>query len=227
MQNNEAQTTDRQVAVEKVLLMHPGVRDAAVVHVGGDGIVTFVVPDDLYIDDISGRETAGTTVMGKWRKLFDLTQFTKEAASAPVGFNTIGWNSSYTRQPIPAENMHEWVSRTVEDILQLAPSAMYEIGCGTGMLLIHIAPYCKRYIAVDFSSVVLNTLREQLRKVPSVAEKVKLMERRADNFDGLEENSFDTVVLNSVVQYFPNVAYLTKVLENAINIVRPGGHIFV
>ena len=43
----------------------------------------------------------------------------------------------------------------------------------------------------------------------------------------LDEDSFDTVVINSVVQYFPNVAYLTKVLENAVNIVKPGGHVFV
>jgi len=38
---------------------------------------------------------------------------------------------------------------------------------------------------------------------------------------------FDTVLLNSIVQFFPNVAYLTRVLENAINIVRPGGYVFV
>jgi hypothetical protein len=35
------------------------------------------------------------------------------------------------------------------------------------------------------------------------------------------------LVLSSVVQFFPNVDYLSKVLENAVNIVRPGGHVYV
>jgi hypothetical protein len=53
------------------------------------------------------------------------------------------------------------------------------------------------------------------------------MERRADNLDGLDKDIFDTVVLSSVVQFFPNVAYLTKVLEDAINLVTPGGYVYV
>jgi ubiquinone/menaquinone biosynthesis C-methylase UbiE len=226
-QDNEAQAIHRQAEIEKVLRMHPGVREAAVVHDGRDGFAAFVVPDDLYMDDVAGRRAEGSTILGKWQKTFDLSQLTKEAAAAPVGFNTIGWNSSYTRQPIPVKEIREWVEATVEDILQLAPKAVYEIGCGTGMLLMRIAPRCDRYVAVDFSSVVLNRLREQLRAVPSVAERVEVMERRADNFDGLAENSFDAVVLNSVAQYFPDAAYLTRVLEGAVRIAKPGGHVYV
>jgi len=90
-----------------------------------------------------------------------------------------------------------------------------------------VAPRCDRYVAVDFSPVVLDRLRAQLRTVPAVAERVEVVERRAGDLHGLDENSFDTVVVNSVVQFFPNVAYLTKVLENAISIVRPGGHVFI
>jgi len=207
--------------------MHPAVRQASLVDDGGDGIVAFVVPDDSYMDEVLGREMAGSTVLGKWRKTFDLSQLSKAAATAPVGFNTIGWNSSYTRGTFPLEAMQEWVDNTVNDILGLSPKALCEIGCGTGMLVMRLAPHCDRYVAVDFSPVVLNRLREQLQKVPSIAARVELMERRADNLDGLGQDSFDAVVLNSVVQYFPNVAYLTKVLENAVKIVRPGGHVYV
>ena len=226
MPNDEEQSTDRLAAMEHVLHMHAGVREAAVVRDGRDGLIAFIVPDDEYMDCFLGRGKAGSTVLGKWQKVSDLSQLTKEAATAPVGFNTIGWNSSYTRQPIPIEEMREWVEITVADILQLAPKAVYEIGCGTGMLLMQIAPLCDRYVAVDFSPVLLDRLRKQLRTVPSTAKRVEVTERRADNFDGLDENSFDTVLLNSVAQYFPNVAYLTKVLGNAINVVRPGGYVF-
>jgi len=222
MQDNQA-----QAIIEDQLRKHPGVRDTEVFFDDRDGCVALVVPDDTYMDHISGRAASGANVLSKWRKTFDLSQLTKEAASAPVGFNTIGWNSSYTRQPIPTDEIREWVENTVRDILQLAPKTVYEIGCGTGMLLMRIAPGCKRYAAADFSPVVLNRLREQLGTIPALAERVEVMERSADNFDGIDDDSFDTVVLNSVAQYFPSAAYLTEVLEGAIRIVKPGGHIYI
>jgi SAM-dependent methyltransferase len=227
MQDNGKPDADRQAAIENVLRMHPGVKDAAAIHDGRDSFTAFAVLDDQYMDDIPGRGAAGPALLGKWRKTFDLSQLTKEAASTPVGLNTIGWNSSYTRQPIPVEEIREWVETTVGDILQLAPKAVYEIGCGTGMLLMRIAPICERYVATDFSPVVLSRLREQLRTVPAVAERIEAMERSADNFEGIDDNSFDTVILNSVAQYFPSIAYMTKVMECAVRIVKPGGHIFV
>jgi SAM-dependent methyltransferase len=221
------QTIHREIQIENALRAHPGVRAAAVVRDCSNTVRAFVVPSDEYMDDILGRTNAGSTVVGKWRKAYDLSQLTKEAASAPAGFNTIGWNSSYTRQPIPCEEIREWVEATAADILRLAPKKVYEVGCGTGMLLMRIAPHCDRYVAADFSPAVLARLNEQLTTTPALAERVQVMERRADNFNGLDQDSFDTVVLSSVVQYFPNSAYLTRVLENAVNVVRPGGHVYV
>ncbi|MGD1106463.1 MAG: methyltransferase [Terracidiphilus sp.] len=139
----------------------------------------------------------------------------------------MGWNSSYTRGAIADDEMHEWVENTVGDILRLSPKSLCEIGCGTGMLVMRVAPHCDRYVAVDQSPAVLERLRQQLRTVPVVAERVEVVESQAANLDGFDENSLDTVVLSSVVQFFPNAAYLTKVLEKAVNIVRPGGHVYV
>lgn len=227
MPDMDAQASGRQSAIAKVLQTHPGVRQAELVRDGYNGFAAFVVPDDAYVDDVLGRGASSAITVRKWRKASDLSLLTKGAALAPVGFNTTGWNSSYTRQPIPVEQMHEWVESTVEDILQLAPKMVYEIGCGTGMLLMRIAPYSDRYVAVDVSPVALESLKKQLDTVPSVATRIEIVERGADNFDGIEENAIDTVVLNSVAQYFPNAAYLTGVLGSAIRVVRPGGHIYI
>jgi len=38
---------------------------------------------------------------------------------------------------------------------------------------------------------------------------------------------YDTVIINSVIQYFPDVSYLLHVLEGALRVVRPGGSLFV
>src|SRR5262249_52762001 len=39
--------------------------------------------------------------------------------------------------------------------------------------------------------------------------------------------AYDTVIINSVVQYFPGIDYLVRVLEGAARLLRAGGRIFV
>jgi SAM-dependent methyltransferase len=213
-------------AVEQVLLRHPGVESAAVfAHAGR--LLAFVVPAEAYLDESLDRGAAAAMALRKWQKTYDLNQSSAAAVSAPSGFNTIGWDSTYTRRPLSAEEMREWVQTSVDSILRLGPRAIYEIGCGSGLLLLRIAPHCDRYVGVDFSREVLARVREQLQSLPAVAARVDLMQRRADDFSGLEPRSFDSVVINSAVQYFPHAAYLAQVLENAVSIVRDGGHIFI
>ena len=211
---------------EDVLRSHPAVRDAAALW-DGDSIKAFVVADDSYLDEALGREAAKATLLNKWRKTYDLSQRTKEAESAPLGFNILSWDSSYTGQPIPAAAMQEWVDTTVADILRLAPKRVYEIGCGTGLLLTRIAPHCEHYFGVDFAPSVAARLREQLAALPTLANKVRVEERIADNFDGIAQRSFDLVLINSAAQYFPDHTYLTRVLEKSVEAVRSGGHIFI
>jgi ubiquinone/menaquinone biosynthesis C-methylase UbiE len=214
-------------AVEAVLDMHPGVRKAAVLRDETDALVAMVVPDDSYMDDVLSRGRAQAAAISRWQKTYDLTYLAKIGALAPIGFDTVTWDSSYTRRAIPVEDMREWVGTTVDAILQLRPKRVYEIGCGTGMLLTKIARSCDRYVGADFSREALGRLREQLETLPALAERVELMERKADDFDGLTDDSFDVVVINSVAQYFPNLAYLTDVLEGATRLIKSKGQVFI
>jgi acyl carrier protein len=49
----------------------------------------------------------------------------------------------------------------------------------------------------------------------------------ATDFEGVEAEAFDAVILNSVVQYFPSIDYLVRVLEGAVQALAPGGFIFI
>jgi acyl carrier protein len=49
----------------------------------------------------------------------------------------------------------------------------------------------------------------------------------ATDFEGVEAEAFDAVILNSVVQYFPSIDYLVRVLEGAVKALAPGGFIFI
>ena len=122
--------------------------------------------------------------------------------------------------------MREWVDYTVERLLTLQPNRVLEIGCGTGLLLSRVAPHCSKYWGTDFSSEALRHLQQVQRSIKEL-EHVTLIHRKADDFEGIEAEVFDTVILNSVVQYFPSIDYLLRVLEGAVHTVRPGGFIFV
>ena len=45
--------------------------------------------------------------------------------------------------------------------------------------------------------------------------------------EGLPQGYFDTIILNSVIQYFPNAGYLAEVIDNAVDLLAPGGALFI
>ena len=72
-------------------------------------------------------------------------------------------------------------------------------GAGTGMVLARVAPRCRSYLGTDFSPAVLESVRSRLLGDASLS-RVRLSCRTADDFEGIDPGSFDTVVLNSVIQ---------------------------
>ncbi len=168
----------------------------------------------------------------QWQMLYNETYNQPNADSDPR-FNIVGWNSSYTGQSIPAEQVREWRDNQVAQILALQPSRVLEIGCGTGLLLFRIAPHCTKYWGTDFSQASLNYIREQLAK--QELPQLTLHKKLATDFEEVEAGAFDAVILNSVVQYFPSIDYLMRVLEGALKAISqsercanaPGGLIFI
>ncbi len=96
------------------------------------------------------------------------------------------------------------------------------------LLLSQLAPHCEEYWGTDFSATTIDDLRSQLadRQDPWV-ERVHLRVQAADDLGGVPLGVFDTVVLNSVVQYFPNAGYLIDVIDTAVQLLRPGGVLFL
>ena len=216
--------------IEAVLSQHPAVREAVVIAredmQGDKQLVAYVVQNPRYqgSDERPPSVDLHDEQISQWQMVYDGI-YSQTAPHQDPTFNTIGWNSSYTGMSIPAEEMREWVDHTVERILHLRTSRVLEIGCGTGMLLFRVAPHCTQYRGTDFSRGALDYVRGHLaeRDLPQVT----LSQRMADDFDGIAAESFDTVVVNSVVQLFPSIDYLVRVLEGAVNSLAPGGAIYV
>jgi natural product biosynthesis luciferase-like monooxygenase protein len=214
--------------IETVLNHHPMVRECVVIAredtPGDQRLVAYTVPEAARPDG------AATTVAGAehWQHLWTETYHRtgdNEALPLDPTFDLVGWDSSYTGAPIPPTEMREWVDRGVERILALKPKRVLEIGCGSGLLLFRIAPQCERYVGVDFAATAIENIRRALQVRPLA--QVELHQGKADQLPEFGAGSFDTVVINSVVQYFPGVEYLCRVLEQVATLVAPGGRIFL
>jgi len=216
--------------IEEVLRRQPAVRDAAVVAEGSEGarrLVAFVVPNAEPAVSDPATPRPNDDQVSHWRALYDDTYRHAVVEDDDPSLNLVGWSSSYTGLPIPRAEMHDWVGQTVSAIRDLAPRRVLEIGCGAGLLLARLARECEAYTATDFSPGALRWIQEKLLGTRLVTGHVRLLQRNADDFSGIEPGSFDLVILNSVVQYFPSVDYLMRVLEGALAALKPGGRVFL
>ena len=170
----------------------------------------------LKIDQVNGWATAFDAFCAEWTSGADPT------------FNTAGWISFYTGQPIAAQEMREWLDRTVERVKELHPRRVWEIGCGTGMLLFRIAPECASYRGTDISVAALNFVRQQLKRPELQLPQVALDFEAAHEFGDINnQQPFDLLLMNSVVQHFPDLEYLMTVLTAAVERMEPGSAIFL
>jgi SAM-dependent methyltransferase len=224
-----ANSSSARSEVEALLLEHPDVIDASLIdEEGPDGHsypVAYVVPHAERMKEAKTRIylTDRDKRVAQWRRAFDQVYRFGPGNHAPT---FVGWTSSYTNKPFPQTEMQEWLDCTIERIMSLRPEKVLEIGCGVGLLLQELAPKCSVYRGTDLSLVAVGRLREFVASKPELRH-VELFEREATNLDEQAPGSVDTVVINSVIQYFPDIHYLRTVLERAARVVSSGGRIFI
>ena len=213
--------------IETVLARHPAVTQAVVAaredREGDKRLVGYLIADPAAISGDELEKWKGEQ-LDQWRDLWQ-NAYTEERVLDP-SFNISGWNSSYSGEPIPAAEMREWVETTATRIIALAPDRVLEIGSGTGLLVARVAPNCSRYVATDFSPAAIAAI-ENLKSTRDDLAAVETLQTTADSLNDLCDQQFDTIIINSVAQYFPDQAYLLDLLQTLARLVSKGGKIFL
>ncbi len=208
--------------IEQTLKAQPGIKQAVVIAREDTPCEKRLVAY-LKADPDSARfvdpETSGK-ITEQWNSLWDLT-YANPAVPNSGTPSLAGWVSSYTKQPIPAEAMQEQIVATCDRLLAFKPRQVLEVGCGTGLLLFRIAPNCERYLGTDFSHSAIQVLQDQVAL--HNLRNVELRDLPANQLEALAPESFDLVIVNSVVQYFPAIDSLVDFLDRAMAVVGCGG----
>ncbi|MGW0468931.1 amino acid adenylation domain-containing protein [Streptomyces sp. NPDC003027] len=213
--------------IEAVLDTHEGVAQSAVVvredTPGHQQLIGYVVPRAA---DAAARDLADDIAhVDKWQEIHEEGYSEQEDLGVEQDFT--GWNSSYDNRPIPLEEMREWQAATVARILDLGPRNVLEVGVGSGLILWQVAPHVETYAGVDFSPSLIQTLGSRVEASEELRDRVLLRSLAAHEIGDLAGRRFDTVVINSVAQYFPSVHYLIDVLRQAMELLEPGGRVFL
>ncbi|GIH27672.1 hypothetical protein Aph01nite_59820 [Acrocarpospora phusangensis] len=212
--------------IETVLTRGTGVAQAAVIArddpAGGQRLVAYLVPAEPTAGE---RESAELAQIGEWQEIY--SDEYEQIGTAVFTEDFAGWDSSYDGTPIPLDHMREWRAQTVNRIRQLRPRRILEIGVGSGLLLSQLAPEAEAYWATDLAAPVIRKIGEDLRRDPGLAAKVTLRCQPANVTDGLPVGYFDTIIINSVIQYFPSIHHLTEVISGAMPLLARGGALFV
>ncbi|MCE3268002.1 MAG: amino acid adenylation domain protein, partial [Burkholderiales bacterium] len=212
--------------IEHVLNSYPGIKQSkALLLDHHDKFANNKYLVGYYVKDLDIKNKDITNYLKRWEKLYNSTYSVLNINEYKE--NIIGWNSSYTSESIPKCEMIEWRDETVKRIKSLNPNKILEIGSGSGLLLFNLIDVCEFYYATDFSSSSVNYTKKVIGNF-KYQNKIKAIKCKADElpFEILKDN-YDTVILNSVIQYFPTLTYLEKILSDLIDNISSLGQIFI
>ncbi len=197
--------------IESAINAHDEVSRAVVTGRDGQLVAYCVRAPAAATQDDQVRAAALAEWAGAWDQAY-------EAAAPDAAFNLAGWRSSYDGLPFSGGEMRDWQLSSVRRILSFAPRSVFEIGSGSGLMLYSVAPHCAGYHAVDASRRAVEITRANLGSLPQVT----CEHRQAHELPEVAPGAFDTVIINSVAQYFPSADYLLSVLDWAVGAAGTG-----
>jgi len=214
--------------IESVLSRHEGVDSVAVIAVakenGPTELIAYISSGNKSID--ADEEIAYIKHWGNaWEDAYTNPETGVVAGDSKSDF--AGWLSSYTNEPISIEEMREWLQHTVNKISALKSTSVVDVGVGVGLILREIAPHVQHYLGIDISKAALQNAKASLGEESHHKDHLTLVHGDASYLKNIESRNSATVVMNSVIQYFPGTDYLKEVIGESIRVAGKQGKVFI
>ncbi|RQO65143.1 hypothetical protein DBR43_30260, partial [Pedobacter sp. KBW06] len=211
--------------IEHAIVQIPGVAQASVLvreRQTSSGLSKFLT--GYYVLDPGHTPKNDAGILDGWEDLYDI-EYGKHPEAANTETDFSGWNSYITAEPIPLQEMQAWRKDILEIIHSLEPKNVLEIGVGSGLLMYPLLDTVQQYTGLDISKTVIN---RHIRYLEGKNTNLQLFHLKADQVDQVPaEQPFDTVIVNSVSQYFPGIAYFEDMLLKAFDKLGENGVIFL
>lgn len=131
-------------------------------------------------------------------------------------------------------HVREWLDETLSRLNQTIRDRfgerairILEVGCGGGQLMDALAPKAEHYYASDYSEAVIRQLRDRHTSRGDISSNCTFSASEANDLSFLGGQQVDLVIINSVVQYFPDETYLMDVIQKSLDHLSPQGCIFL
>lgn len=159
--------------------------------------------------------------------LMDTSLWNQVAQEADNEIASSGWVSSYTGELFSIEEMNEYTMNVWEKLKNhIHPTTrILEIGCGSGLTAFALAPHAGYYLGVDLSDAIIS--KNRTRAQNEMFKNLDFACYPAHQIDQLKEDSFDIVIINSVIHCFPGHNYLKMVLRKACDLMKKKSLLFL
>jgi len=99
---------------------------------------------------------------------------------------------------------------------------LLDIGCGTGIVALALAPHVSRISACDISPGMVDRARRNLTDIDNISLSVGSI-----TDTGQPDGAYDKVLCYSVIQYLPDEAALSVAFGEIRRVLKPGGRAFL
>jgi amino acid adenylation domain-containing protein/non-ribosomal peptide synthase protein (TIGR01720 family) len=162
-----------------------------------------------------------------WQELYETEYGNTEESVTDKVLDFAGWKNSFTGIDIPEEQMLEWLHDITGLILSYKPERVLEIGSGMGLIYYKLAPHIKKYTGTDFSTVSISRIKQRIATAPGNYCETTLKACAAHEVRPDAGETFDTIIINSVIQYFPGEEYLSTVIQKCMDMLQGHGRIII
>lgn len=207
--------------IDRVLLSQPSVSDAVTLATtrGADGLelVSFVTTKQA----ANGDDDAAEDHVKNWGDVFDNSAYTGIGSIElkDIGRDFESWTSMYDGKLIDVGEMNEWLDDTIATINRYKPKNVLEIGFGTGMIFFNICDQIESYVGIDPSNSAVGYVNNIVKQQPNLVDRVQVHCGSASDAAQIAiTKAPDTVIINSVAQYFPSCDYLRELVEGLLQV---------